>query len=174
MRRVLLVGLFFCMFVGIGVAKGNIAILETGGNASFYGKAWGDHTVERVFDGNEKGNHMTIDIVRVAANKDGGAIIERIWDSKVSISKIELDTTGSGCVYEYKLLYWDLVEQEWNEIIYIKENSSAKVVHEFKTPIVTNKMRFIPYKAGPSGTENYINIKQISYYGELSLLPPNE
>ena len=176
MKRVLQLFLIFVLVSSAADCVENFGLLEKwGGSTYFHGVPYGDHTVERVFDGNETGNQMTIDIVRVTANKDGGAMIDRIWQSKVSISKIQLNTTGSGCVYEYKILYWDLVNQKWNEVLYTNENNKAKVIHELEAPIITNKMRFIPYKAGPDGEAIYVNIRQISYYGEfIPSLPPNE
>ena len=162
MRMTLLMVLVFA--VGLVFGNENIALLEKGGSVEFPGVAYTNAGVENAFNG-DRSSQFAYDIVRQPANRNVG--VDRIWNSKVKINKIEMQTTGGGRAYEYKFLYWDLAESEWKEIVHVEQNTSAKPVHNLKTPIITNKIRYICLKTGETGTSNFHNIYQIYYYGEF-------
>lgn len=165
MRRGLLFFAAVLIFtVGLAFGNENIALLENGGSVEFPGVAYTNAGVEHAFDG-DRSSQFAYDVVRQPANRNVG--VDRIWDSKVKINKIEMRTTGAGRAYEYKFLYWDLAEREWKEIVHVDQNSSSNPIHNFKTPITTNKIRYICLKAGENGTNNFHNIYQIYYYGEF-------
>lgn len=166
MKR-LMIPIFFiiCLVSSIYASSENIALLEKGGTIGFTGVPYNStSTVENAFNG-DISSQFSYDIVRQSKNIN--VPVDRIWYGKARIDKIEFKTTGAGCAYEYKFLYWDLSERQWKEIIYINANTDPTPVHQLETPILTNKLRYICMKAGPEGTANFHNVYQIFYYGEL-------
>lgn len=149
---------------GIAYASENLALLEKGGRMEFTGRPYREEVRHYAFDG-DRTTQFTYDVQRVAANKD--VPVDRIWDQKVKIERIELRTTGSGRAYEYKFLYWDLKDQDWKEIVHKTENQETSIRHDLKTPVITNKIRYICSKAGPDGNANWHNIYELYYYGEV-------
>lgn len=157
----------FCIAYG----SENLAPLDKGGRMEFTGRPIREEVLYYAFDG-DRSTQFTYDISRVAANRN--VPIDRIWDYKVKIDRIELRTTGSGRAYEYKFFYWDLVNQEWKEIVHVEENSSMNPIHNLKPPVVTNKIRYVCLKTGVDGNANFHNIYEIYYYGEvLPNIPTN-
>ena len=161
--------LVISLWVVTAYGSENIALLEKGGSVEFIGVAYSNSGVENAFNGDLR-SQFAYDIVRRTENRN--VPVDRIWDSKARIDKIELRTAGGGRAYEYKFLYWDLGEKVWKEIIHINENQNMQPVHNLASPIITNKLRYICMKSGPEGTANFHNVYQIFYYGEFIASTP--
>lgn len=169
----------FCLLIGLMVflsfshAKDNLALLEYGGQAILNESRTNQGVLDSVFGGEKPNGRMFVCEIR-RLPEGSKPSIDRIWDKKVKIDRIELKTTGSEKAYDYRFSYWNLSDKEWQEIIFVTNNQNTNPIHELKKPVITNKIRYECSKAGADGTGNNHAIYEINYFGEFILdSPPN-
>lgn len=171
--------LVVCIFImlllfGFTCAEENLALLEKGGRAVLNESRTNQGILDSVFGAEMPNGRMFVCEIR-RLPEGSKPSIDRIWDKKVKVNRIELRTTGAERAYEYKFYYWNLSGKKWEEIIHVTGNQNTKPVHVLEEPIITNQLRYECTKAGADGTGNNHAIYEINYYGEfVEGVSPNE